>query len=139
MNRETVMCDIAAALNVGVVSVPLALAIAVACKLQPLVALNTAVVSGIGGALFGGTRFGITGPAAGTLMLVRDNVDRFGAEIGVFWPTFIAGLLQIVCGATRLARIAQFVPVPVVCGFTIGIGLMIMFDQMQNIRSFEVC
>jgi carbonic anhydrase len=129
--REGLKDDVVAGLTVACVAVPLSLAIALASGVPPAVGLVTAIVGGIVCALFGGTRLAVSGPAAAMAILVGTIVNEHGLPallvIGVG-----CGLLQLLTGVLRLGRFVRLVPLPVIEGFTAGIGAIILVGQLPR-------
>src|SRR5262252_4755087 len=56
--------DLLAALVVGVVALPLSMALAIACDIPPQYGVYTAIIAGVICSLLGGTYFQVTGPTA---------------------------------------------------------------------------
>jgi carbonic anhydrase len=131
LSREHLTRDLVAGVSVGLVALPLTIAIALASDVPVGVGLVSAVVTGIVAAWFGGSRLTVTGPAAVMAVLVGQIVDRHGLAsllvVGV-----VAGALQIAIGALGLARLARVVPLGVVRGFTAGIGLTLIVSQLPR-------
>jgi carbonic anhydrase len=113
------------------VAVPLSLAIALASKVEPAVGLVTAIIAGIVCAFFGGTPLAVSGPAAAMAVLIASNVEKFGLG-GLLVIAFGAGLLQLLCGTLGLGKLIRFVPIPVIAGFTAGIGAIILIGQLPR-------
>jgi carbonic anhydrase len=129
--RDGLKDDVVAGLTVACVAVPLSLAIALASGVPPAVGLVTAIVAGVVCALFGGTRLAVSGPAAAMAILVGTIVTDLGLAallvIGVG-----CGVLQIATGVFRLGRFVRLVPLPVIEGFTAGIGAIILIGQLPR-------
>ena len=123
--------DLLAGITVSCVSVPLALAIALASGVPPIVGLITAVLAGIVCALFGGSTFAISGPTPVMAVIVSAAVAKHGIT-GLFYILLFSGLFQILAGILNLGNIVRFVPLPVVAGFTAGIGSIIFFGQIPT-------
>ena len=64
--RKHLVRDIIAGLTVGVIAIPLSMALAIASGVAPQHGLYTAIVAGIVIALTGGSRFNISGPVSYT-------------------------------------------------------------------------
>lgn len=126
--RESLSDDILAGVTVAFVAVPLSLAIALASGVSPAVGLVTSIVAGIVAALFGGTPLAVTGPAAAMAVLVASTVEKHGVG-GLLFVTLGAGALQVLTGTFRLGRFISLVPIPVIAGFTAGIGAIILLGQ----------
>lgn len=78
--KELFRSDVAAALTVAIVALPLSMAIAVASGGPPERGLYAAIVGGFIVSALGGSRFQIGGPAGAFVVLVSATVDRFGIE-----------------------------------------------------------
>src|SRR6185295_17294822 len=109
--------DLLAALVVGVVALPLSMALAIAAGCEPQRGLYTAIVAGITAALLGGTRYQVTGPTAAFVVILVPIVHRFGLG-GLLLAGGMAGLILIAMGLARLGKLMEFVPHPVTAGFT---------------------
>ena len=127
--------DCISGIVVACIVTPLALAIALASNASPVAGLIAAIIGGIVCALFGGTSLAISGPAAAIAVLVASNVTKFGFQ-GLLFIGLICGVLQLISGIFRIGSIMKFVPVPVIGGFTAGIGAIIMAGQLP--RAFDI-
>lgn len=123
--------DVTAGITVGVVALPLALAFAIASGLGPERGLYTAIVAGFFMALFGGSRFTVSGPTGAFVVLVYSVVSRYGYD-GLALCTLMAGAILIVFGLLRLGNVIKYIPYPVTTGFTTGIALLIFSSQMKD-------
>jgi carbonic anhydrase len=123
--------DLAAGLTVACIAVPLSLAIALASGVAPAVGLVTAIVAGIVCALFGGTPLQVSGPAAAMVVLVASIVQEHGIAALLF-VGIGCGVLQLLFGVFRLGRFIRMVPLPVIEGFTAGIGAIILLGQLPR-------
>ena len=128
---ETLFSDVSAGLTVGCIAVPLSLAIAVASGVPPEVGLVTAAVSGVAGAMMGGTTLAVTGPAAAISLLIVDAVQQHGLQALPF-ITLACGALQVASGVTRMGVYGKLVPVSVIAGFTTGVGTLILTGQLPK-------
>lgn len=123
--------DLVAGLTVACIAIPLSLAIALASGVPPEVGLVTAIIAGIVCALFGGTPLAVSGPAAAMAVLIASAVQRYGLG-GLLVIGLVVGVLQVLTGVLGLGRLIRFVPVPVVAGFTAGIGAIIFIGQLPR-------
>src|SRR5690606_40887518 len=62
--------DLGAGLVVGIVAIPLSMALAIATGVPPQHGLYTAIVAGIVVALFGGSRYQVSGPTAAFVVIL---------------------------------------------------------------------
>lgn len=129
--RADLRSDVMAALVVGVVALPLSMALAIASGVPPQMGLYTAIVAGIVCALLGGTRCQVTGPTAAFVVILAPIVARFGVG-GLLVAGLLAGVMLFGMGAMGLGRLIQFIPHPVTTGFTAGIGVVIATIQLKD-------
>ncbi|MCP2335795.1 SulP family inorganic anion transporter [Actinomadura rupiterrae] len=122
--------DVGASFVVFLVAVPLSLGIAVASGAPVAAGLVAAIVGGVVGGLAGGAPLQVSGPAAGLTVIVAELVHAYGwrAACGV---TLLAGLVQALLGAARVARAALAVSPAVVHGMLAGVGLVLVLSQLH--------
>lgn len=136
--RSDFRADFFASLVVGVVALPLSMALAIACDAPPQTGLYTAIIAGVICALLGGTRFQVTGPTAAFVVILLPIVHRHGLT-GLLVAGMMAGVILIAMGLARLGRLMQFVPHPVTTGFTAGIALVIAMFQLKDVFGLKAC
>jgi SulP family sulfate permease len=129
--------DLLAALVVGVVALPLSMALAIACEVPPQHGLYTAIIAGFVCSLLGGTRFQVTGPTAAFVVILVPIVHRFGLG-GLLVAGMMAGVMLIGMGLARLGKLMQFVPHPVTTGFTMGIAIVIGLLQLKDVLGVKL-
>lgn len=123
--------DLKAGFITGVVALPLAIAFAIASGVPPVMGLYTAVFAGIIGAMFGSSKFSISGPTGAMAVIILAIVHNFGIN-GLLLAGFLAGIIQVIFGLLKFGKIVKFIPLPIVSGFTAGIGLIIFVGQVPN-------
>lgn len=128
--------DVLAGLVVGIVALPLSMALAIATGMPPQFGLYTAIVAGAVIALLGGSRCQVSGPTAAFVAILLPVTAKFGPG-GLMIATALAGLMLIALGLCRLGRLIAFVPYPVVTGFTAGIALVIATGQVKDLLGLE--
>ena len=131
-SQESFRSDIAAALTVAIVALPLSMAIAVASGVPPERGLYAAMVGGFIVSALGGSRFQIGGPAGAFIVLVSATVDRFGIE-GLLLTVLLSGLFLTAVGFLRLGALIRYIPHAVTTGFTCGIALTIFASQLKEL------
>jgi carbonic anhydrase len=124
--------DLPASLVVFLVAVPLSLGIAFASGAPIVAGLVAAVVGGVVAGLLGGAPLQVSGPAAGLTVIVAETIERFG------WATtcaitVLAGVVQLILGASRVARGALAISPAIVHGMLAGIGVTIVLAQVHVI------
>ena len=137
-STQDFVADLTAGIIVGIVALPLSLALAIASGLKPEVGLFTAIVGGLLVSLLGGSRVQIGGPAGAFVPLLAPIVVMMGPEGRAFGPeglvvcAMMAGVILFVLGASRLGSLIKYIPFPVVTGFTSGIAVIIMSTQIHD-------
>ena len=129
--------DVLAGLVVGVVALPLSMALAIAVGVPPQHGLYTAIVAGVIVAVTGGSKFQITGPTAAFVVILAPIVSRHGLS-GLLTAGLMAGVLLIAMGALRFGKLIQFIPHPVTTGFTAGIATVIATLQIKDVFALEI-
>lgn len=122
--KEKLRADILAGLVVGIVALPLSMALAIAVGVAPQHGLYTAIVAGFVVALLGGSRVQVTGPTAAFVVILAPIQTRFGLA-GLATAGLMAGLIIIGLALARMGKLLQFIPHPVTTGFTAGIAVVI--------------
>ncbi|WP_405638943.1 SulP family inorganic anion transporter [Streptomyces sp. NBC_00019] len=123
--------DLLAGLTVAVVALPLALGFGVSSGLGAEAGLATAVVAGALAALFGGSNLQVSGPTGAMTVVLVPIVGEYGPT-GVLTVGVMAGVMLISLAALKAGRYMQYVPAPVVEGFTLGIACVIGLQQVPN-------
>lgn len=129
--------DVMAGLTVGTVAVPLSMALAIATGVPPQHGLYTAIVAGALIALTGGARFNVSGPTAAFVVILFPIVQQYGLG-GLLIASMMAGVILVALGITRMGRLIEFVPYPVVLGFTAGIAVVIAVLQIPDFLGLNV-
>lgn len=125
------LINISAGLVVGIVALPLAIAFAIASGVKPEQGLYTAIISAFIVAIFGGSRVQIAGPTGAFIIILASITAQYGIE-GLQIATLFAGIILIAMGVMKLGTIIQFIPVPVIIGFTSGIGVIIFVGEWKD-------
>jgi SulP family sulfate permease len=129
--------DLMGGLTVGVVALPLAIALAIASGVKPEQGLYTAIVAGFVIAILGGSRVQISGPTGAFVVIVYGIVQKYGYD-GLVVATLIAGVLLVIMGLARMGALLKFVPYPVIVGFTSGIALIIFSSQVNDFLGLRI-
>lgn len=123
--------DISAGLTVGIIAIPLAMALAIAVGVPPQHGLYTVLIGGSIIALTGGSRFNVSGPTAAFVVILLPITQQFGVG-GLLLCTAMAGVILISMAVLRAGALLQFIPYPVTLGFTAGIGIVIATLQVKD-------
>src|SRR5258708_2150548 len=135
--REQFQGDLLGGLTVGIVALPLSIALAIASGVKPEQGLYTAIFAGFVIAVLGGTRAQISGPTGAFIVIVYGIVEKYGYE-GLVVATLMAGVMLIAMGLVRMGSFLKFVPYPVVVGFTSGIALIIFSSQVADLLGLKI-
>ncbi|MEI8290819.1 MAG: SulP family inorganic anion transporter [Verrucomicrobiota bacterium] len=130
-SAQTFLADLTAGMIVGIVSLPLAIALAIASGLKPEIGIFTAIVGGFLVSALGGSRVQIGGPAGAFVPLLAPIVLLHGPQALVVCA-LMAGVILFALGACRLGTMIKFIPFPVVTGFTSGIAIIILSTQIKD-------
>lgn len=130
-NFSSLRGDISAGITVGIIAIPLAMALAIAVGAAPQHGLYTTLIAGSLIALTGGSRFNVSGPTAAFVVILLPITQNFGIG-GLLLCTLMAGVILISMGVLRAGALLQFIPYPVVLGFTAGIGVVIATLQIPD-------
>ncbi len=131
--------ELTAGITVGLIALPLALALGIASlppgvdtpMPAPAIGIFTAVIGGFLVALLGGSRVQIGGPTAAFIPIVLLIVSEHGYS-GLLLATMMAGVILVLMGLTRMGSLIKFIPWPVTSGFTTGIAVAIMLTQIPD-------
>jgi SulP family sulfate permease len=135
--RRDLRADAQAGAIVGIVALPLSMALAIASGVPPQHGLYTAIVAGAVAAIAGGSSVQVTGPTAAFVVVLAPIAARFGLG-GLLVATLLAGVLLVGMGMARLGRLIEFVPYPVTTGFTAGIAVVIGVLQVRDFLGLSV-
>src|SRR3989339_1848735 len=114
--RKEFTKDLIAGAIVGIISLPLAIAFAIASGVKPEQGLYTAIVAGFVAALLAGSRFQISGPTGAFIVIIFGIVQKYGYD-GLVIATMLAGVMMIIMGLLRLGSLMKYIPYTLVIGF----------------------
>jgi SulP family sulfate permease len=136
-SKKSFLTDLNAGIIVGIVSLPLAIAFAIASGVKPEQGLYTAIIAGIIVAVLGGSRVQIAGPTGAFIVIVYGIVQKYGID-GLAAATLISGVILIFLGVARLGTLLKFIPYPLTVGFTSGIALIIFTSQIKDFLGLQI-
>jgi SulP family sulfate permease len=129
--------DLTAGFLVGIVALPLAMALAIAVGVPPQQGLYTAIIAGFFTALLGGSRIQVAGPTAAFIVVLAPLYVKFGIS-GLLLSGLLAGLMLIGMGLLRMGKLIEFIPFPVTTGFTSGIATVIAVLQVKDLFGLKL-
>lgn len=125
------LADVTAGCVVGVIALPLSMALAVASGVPPQHGLYTAIIGGAIIALLGGSKVQVSGPTAAFVVILAPIAAKLGLG-GLLVAGMMAGLMLLALGVSRMGRLIEFIPNPVTTGFTAGIAVVIATLQVND-------
>lgn len=133
---KTIKNDLPASIIVFFVALPLCLGIALASGAPLFSGIISGVIGGIVVGIASGSHLGVSGPAAGLVVIVLMAIKTIG------WQAFLAtvvlaGFFQLLMGYTKSGFIAYFFPSSVIKGMLTGIGLLIILKQIPYAIGFD--
>ncbi len=131
-NLNSLSKDLMAGVTVAAVALPLALAFGVACGADAASGMIAAIVAGIVISLLSGASFQISGPTGAMSAVLVTIVSRYSLD-GMFVTCLIAGIIMLVLGIFKLGKLVNYIPAPVITGFTSGIAVVIALGQVDNL------
>ncbi len=136
--------DILSGITVAIIALPLALAFGEISQLGPEAGIWSAVVGGIIGGLFGGCIVGVSGPTAPMASQIAAFMGAFviGSSnepdlIAAFSIIFLSGLILVAISMLKISRFIHYIPYSAIAGFMCGIGLIIIFSQINPFLGLE--
>lgn len=123
-------------ITVAFVSIPLALALAIASGATPTQGIITAFWAGLLGAILGGSHFNIIGPtgALSGILMTFAIVNGYAVLPVV---AIVSGLITLAVYFLKLDRYIIFIPKVVVHGFTLGVAFIIALGQLDNMLGLK--
>lgn len=129
IGREQFNRDLVAGITVGIVALPLAIGFGITSGMSAQAGISTAIIAGFIAAIFGGSRFQVSGPTgAMTVVLIPVIANNGIAAIPILG--LMAGLIVIAMSLLKLGTIINRIPWAVVEGFTLGISIVIALQQL---------
>src|SRR5262245_42201937 len=129
--------DLMAGAVVGIVALPLSMALAIASGVPPQHGLYTAIVAGGLIAVLGGSRVQVSGPTAAFVVILAPVSAKFGTG-GLLLATLMAGGILLIFALGRMGRWIEFIPYPVTTGFTAGIAVVIATLQLRDFLGLTI-
>ena len=128
--------DVMAGITVGLIALPLALALGIASipagqptpSPAPALGIFTAIIAGFLISALGGSRVQIGGPTAAFIPIILLIIEKHGYS-GLLMATMMAGAILVIMGLTKMGSLIKYIPWPVTSGFTTGIAVAILATQ----------
>lgn len=139
--------DVPSGIVVFFVALPLCLAIAQVSTGRPELVFSGIIAGIIGGIIVGslsGSALGISGPAAGLVVIVSDAIAELSRD-GDYLSGFkafllavcIAGVIQVLAGYLKAGVIGQYFPSSVIKGMLAAIGITIILKEFPHAMGYD--
>lgn len=126
--KDTITEDLFASVVVFLIALPFSMGVALASGAPIHAGLIPGAIAAIVACLLGGAPFVVSGPAASVAVIVFELAERYGVEaIGL--ATLGAGVVQVLMGGLRVAKIAGRIPTAVVGGMLASVGMLMAAGQ----------
>jgi len=123
--------DLLSGCVVGMVAIPLGMALGIATGVSPEYGLYTVIVAGFFTAILGGSRFQVSGPTAAFVVILEPIVVQHGLG-GLLTAGMMSGVIVLVMGLTGTGKLIHYMPDTVKYGFTSGIAVTIGSQQLKD-------
>lgn len=140
VSAATLAPDLVAGLTVAALAIPQGLAYALVAGCPPEMGLVAAAVPTTVAALFGSSRFLVSGPTNPISLVVGAAVVAPALATGagdavprVLGTALVAGLLLLAFGLAGVGRASRFLSDSVIAGFATGAGLLISFGILPKL------
>ncbi len=134
---EQFLVDVTSGIIVGIIALPLSIALGIASGVTPQIGLTTAIIGGMFVSLLGGSRVQIGGPTGAFIIIVLGIINEYGLT-GLTVATFMAGVILMFMGVFRIGNLIKFIPYPITTGFTNGIAVVIFSTQIKDFFGFNL-
>jgi SulP family sulfate permease len=129
--------DLLAGITVAIISIPLAMALAIASGAPPQAGIYTAIIAGLVVSITGGSRLSVSGPTAALVVLLYPITEKFGFS-GLIMATFMAGIIMMGMALLRLGKFVEYISDSVTQGFTTGIAVVIATLQLKDFLGLNI-
>lgn len=130
-SKEGLGSDVRQGLWLAASTLPLSLLLASLAGMPASSGILSAAIGSLLCAFLGGTRAALSGPGLTSALVSSSIVARYGVE-GFGAALVLAGGLQVLTGALGIGRFVRFVPLSVLRGCVLGIGLTLLLGQLPH-------
>ncbi|MCC6818912.1 MAG: SulP family inorganic anion transporter [Bacteroidia bacterium] len=143
--------DLPSGIVVYFVALPLCLAIAQVSTGHSELLFSGIIAGVIGGIVVGalsGSQLGVSGPAAGLVVIVSDGINKLGLKPdgsidfmygfqGLVLAVALAGILQLIAGYLKAGIIGNYFPSAVIRGMLAAIGITIILKEIPHALGYD--
>jgi len=132
--------DFPAGLVVYLVALPLCLGVALASTGRPDLLFSGIIAGVVGGIVVGlisGSSLGVSGPAAGLVVIVLTALETLGSFETFLLAVVIAGILQVIAGFLKAGVIGYYFPSAVIKGMLAAIGITLILKEIPHAFGYD--
>jgi len=141
---RTLRADLIAGLTGAIVVLPQGVAFATIAGMPPEYGLYAGMVPAIVAALFGSSRYLVSGPTTAASIVLFSALSVY-AEPGsatyiklALGLTFMVGAIELALGLARMGAVVKFIAPAVIIGFTAGAAILIVSTQLKYFFGVEM-
>ncbi|MBC7695869.1 MAG: SulP family inorganic anion transporter [Burkholderiales bacterium] len=131
------LADLKSGMVVFLVALPLCLGIALACGVPLFSGIISGVIGGIIVTSLSGSKYSVSGPAAGLTAIVISAIAQLGSFDVFLAAVVFAGILQIILGVLKAGSIGNYIPNAVIKGMLAGIGIILIIKQIPHLFGYD--
>jgi sulfate permease, SulP family len=121
-----------AGVTVGLVSIPLAVSLAVATQTTPVVGIITAIWAGLIASIFGGSNYNIIGPTGALAGVLIVYTSKYGSGC-LPMIALVTGVFIFIAYIFKFEKYLIFVPGSALHGFILGVSIIVILTQIEAI------
>ncbi|TDB64614.1 SulP family inorganic anion transporter [Arundinibacter roseus] len=132
--------DFPAGLVVYLVALPLCLGVALASTGRPDLLFSGIIAGVVGGVVIGilsGSALGVSGPAAGLVVIVLGALETLGSFEAFLLALVLAGIIQLVAGFLNAGIIGYYFPSSVIKGMLAAIGITLILKEIPHAFGYD--
>lgn len=137
MFQKNLFADVKAGIVVFLVALPLCLGIAMACKVPLFSGIIAGVIGGVLVTIFSGSKYSVSGPAAGLTAIVLASISQLGSYQAFLAAVVFAGVFQLILGVLKAGSVGNYIPNAVIKGMLAGIGIILIIKQIPHLFGYD--
>lgn len=129
--------DLPSGLVVFFVAIPLCLGIALASGVPLFSGIIAGIIGGIVIGSLSGSQLGVSGPAAGLIVIVVGAIENLGSYQLFLTAVVLAGVIQLLAGYLKAGVVAYYFPSSVIKGMLAAIGLILIMKEIPHALGYD--